>query len=74
MQYAYAINKTRRYGSVYLGVVELSVCEVCYVNEGYVGSAVIFKNLFMLSVRISSYECTREGWRARKMRKSCTRR
>ena len=32
------------------------------------------KNLFMLSVRISSYECTREAWRARKMRKSCTRR
>ena len=29
---------TRRYGSVYLGVVELRVCEVCYVNEGYVGS------------------------------------
>ena len=32
------------------------------------------KNLFMLSVRISSYGCTREVWRARKMRKSCTRR
>ena len=32
---------TRRYGSVYLGVVELRVCEVCYVNEGYVGSAVV---------------------------------
>ena len=31
------------------------------------------KNLFMLSVRISSYGCTREVW-ARKMRKSCTRR
>ena len=29
------------------------------------------KNLFMLSVRISSYGCTREVWRARKMRKSC---
>ena len=28
------------------------------------------KNLFMLSVRISSYGCTREVWRARKMRKS----
>ena len=34
----------------------------------------IFKNLFMLSVRISSYGCTQEVWRARKMRKSCTRR
>ena len=34
----------------------------------------LFKNLFMLSVRISSYGCTREVWRARKMRKSCTRR
>ena len=33
-----------------------------------------FKNLFMLSVRISSYGCTRGVWRARKMRKSCTRR
>ena len=32
------------------------------------------KNLFMLSVRISSYGCTREVWRARKMRKICTRR
>ena len=31
------------------------------------------KNLFMLSVRISSYGCTREVWRARKMRKSSTR-
>ena len=29
------------------------------------------KNLFMLSVRISSYGCTREVWRARKMRQSC---
>ena len=33
-----------------------------------------FKNLFMLSVRISSYGCTREVWRARKMRKIFTRR
>ena len=32
------------------------------------------KNLFMRSVCISSYGCTREVWRARKMRKSCTRR
>ena len=32
------------------------------------------KNLFMLSLRISSYGCTREVWRARKMRKSCMRR
>ena len=34
----------------------------------------IIKNLFMLSVRITSYGCTREVWRARTMRKSCTRR
>ena len=27
------------------------------------------KNWFMLSVRISSYGCTREVWRARKKRK-----
>ena len=33
-------------------------------------SDVKFKNLFMLGVRISSYGCTREVWRARKMRKS----
>ena len=33
-----------------------------------------FKNLFILSVRISRYGCTREVWRARKMRKSSSRR
>ena len=33
--------ETRRCGSVHLGVVVLSVCEVCYVCEGYVGSAVV---------------------------------
>ena len=33
-----------------------------------------FKNLFMLSGRISSYGCTWEVWRARKMRKSSSRR
>ena len=32
-----------------------------------------FKNLFMLSVRISSSGCTREVWRARKLRKSSSR-
>ena len=32
------------------------------------------KNLLMLSVRISSYGCTLEVWRARKMRKSSSRR
>ena len=32
---------TRRCGSVYLGVVVLRVCEVCYVYEGHVGSAVV---------------------------------
>ena len=30
------------------------------------------KNWFMFSVRISSYGCTREVWRARKKRKSCS--
>ena len=30
----------------------------------------IFKNWFMLSVRISSYGCTREVWRAQEKRKS----
>ena len=33
-----------------------------------------FKNWFMLGVRISSYECTREVWRAREKRKSYSRR
>ena len=33
--------ETRRCGSVYLGVVVLSVSEVCYACEGYVGSAVV---------------------------------
>ena len=32
---------TRRCGSVYLGVVVLNVREVCYVYEGYVGSAMV---------------------------------
>ena len=32
------------------------------------------KNLFILSVRISSYGCTQEVWRAQKMRKSSSRR
>ena len=35
---------------------------------------IVLKNWFMLSVRISSYGCTREVWRARKKRKSCSRR
>ena len=34
----------------------------------------IIKNCFMLSMRISSYGCAREVWRARKRRKSCSRR
>ena len=34
----------------------------------------LIKDVFMLSVRISSYGCTREVWRAGKMRKSCSRR
>ena len=33
----------------------------------------LIKNWFMLCVRISSYGCTREVWRARKKRKSCSR-
>ena len=35
------LRRTRRCGSVHLGVVVLSVCEVCYVCEGYVGIAVV---------------------------------
>ena len=37
-------------------------------------SCITFKNLFILSLRISSYGCTREVWGARKMRKSSSRR
>ena len=33
-----------------------------------------FKNFFMLSVLLWSYGCTREVWRARKIRNSCSRR
>ena len=33
------INTTRRCGSVYLGIDVLRVCEVFYVNEGCVSSA-----------------------------------
>ena len=42
------------------------------VNNPYIIHKV-FKNWFMLSVRISSYGCTREVWRAQKKRKSCSR-
>ena len=49
-----------------LRTTESSLYHVCIT--------ILFKNLFILSVRIASYGCTREGWRARKMRKSCTRR
>ena len=34
-------RKKRRCGNVYLPVVVLSVCKVCYVYEGYVGIAVV---------------------------------
>ena len=40
----------------------------------YRGRARETKNWFMLSLRISRYGCTREVWRARKKRKSCSRR
>ena len=43
---------------------------LCYAMLCYA----ILKNWFMLSVRISSYGCTREVWRAREKRKSCSRR
>ena len=41
----------------------LSSIHFCKIND-----------LFMLSLCISNYGCTREVWRARKMRKSCMRR
>ena len=43
------LESTRRCGIVYLGVVVLSVREVCYVYEGYVGSAVVlYKGLVQM--------------------------
>ena len=62
------------YGRVKLTVhgVRLGECMVSALSIN--GKSKQFKNLFMLSVRISSYGCTRVVWRARKMRKSCTRR
>ena len=36
-----SLEKTRRCGSVYLGVVVLRVRELYYVYEGYVGSVVV---------------------------------
>jgi len=44
---------------------------VHYSVANYSGS---LKNWFMLSVRISSFGCTWEVWRARKKRKSRTKR
>ena len=37
-------------------------------------SFLLLKNWFMISVRLTSYGCTREVWRARGKRKSCSRR
>ena len=45
-----------------------------FVHLSDLGMQIIFKNLFMLSVRISSYGCTWEVQRARKIRKSSSRR
>ena len=44
-------------------------------NANTAPAAKIFKNFFMLlAVRVSSYGCTWEVWRAREKRKSCSRR
>ena len=48
-----------------------NLAPLSFVTEKYTKKKI--KNLFMLSVRISSYGCTWEVWRARKMRKICTR-
>ena len=42
---------TRRCGSVYLGVVVLRVCEICYVYEGYVGFAVVVYAMVLFEMR-----------------------
>ena len=42
---------TRRRGSVYLGVVVLRVCEICYVYEGYVGFAVVVYAMVLFEMR-----------------------
>ena len=52
----------------------LSVVTCQSVINFLIVHTITVKNWFMLSVRISSYGCTREVWRARKKRKSCSRR
>ena len=47
---------------------EPGVGRVQFVVFEKFASASLFKNWFMLSVRISSYGCTRDVWRARKKR------
>ena len=58
------VFKTSFHGKDYLNAPWLIVTLIIHA----------IKNLFMFSVRISSYECAREVWRARKTGKSCTRR
>ena len=62
--------KANRSGK-YEELVSGNLAPLSFVTEIYTKKKI--KNLFMLSVRISSYGCTREVWRARKMRKICTR-
>ena len=57
------------------GPCSLNAADLYHLTAGARrGSNAINNNLFMLSVRISSYGCTQKVWRARKIRKSCARR
>ena len=73
------VTDNSRVGSVSVTVEERSVSVLNALklmiserNGSQLGK--ILKNWFMLSLRISSYGCTREVWRPRKKRKSCSRR
>ena len=68
------LDKKQRVYSISLYYINTDEIPGELSRENMMSSHVKIKNLFMLSVRISSYGCTREVWRARKMRKSCTRR
>ena len=65
-----AISRVWYNGSYTIAAKPIKTLELNYTMIQFL----IIKNWFMLSVRISSYGCTREVWRARKKRKSCSRR
>ena len=65
------LDKKQRVYSISLYYINTDEIPGELSRENMMSSHVKIKNLFMLSVRISSYGCTREVWRARKMRRRC---